>query len=87
MLTIQVLSSTQTIECTTVYCTVTTTGPRPRLHLDVPGQGEEGVLHVDGGLGRGLHELDAVLYRQLLPPLLGHLQGGLSGLAVRLNTC
>ena len=41
---------------------------KPLLHvdLDVPGKSEEGLLHVDAGLGRGLHELDPVLNCQLL---------------------
>ena len=31
------------------------------LVLDVPGEGEEGLLHVDASLGGGLQELDTVL--------------------------
>ena len=39
------------------------------LGLDVLRQREERLLHVDGRLGGRLHELDPVLYGQLLPPL------------------
>ena len=43
------------------------------MDLDVPRQSEESVLNVDGGFGRGLHELDPILNGKLLPPLFGHL--------------
>ena len=48
---------------------------QPLLHvdLDVTGQREERLLHVDARLGRGLHELDPVLYRQLFTSLFGNL--------------
>ena len=42
--------------------------------LDVACQSKEGVLDIDGGLRRGFHELDAVLYSKLLPSLFRHLQ-------------
>ena len=49
---------------------------KPLLHvdLDVPGKSEEGFLHVDAGLGRGLHELDPVLNCQLLSSFFRNLQ-------------
>ena len=34
--------------------------------FDVPGKCEEGVVHVNGCFGAGLHELDAVLDGQLV---------------------
>lgn len=39
---------------------------------DVLGDGEEGLVHVDLLLGRGLEELDPVLLRQLLALLRRH---------------
>ena len=49
---------------------------KPLLHvdLDVPGEREEGLLHVDASFRRGLHEFDPVLNCELLSSFLRNLQ-------------
>ena len=43
-------------------------------YLDVTRQCEESILDINGSFGRGLHELDPILDRQLLTSLFGNLE-------------
>ena len=46
---------------------------RAKEYLDVPRQSKESILNVDRRFGGRFHELDPVLYRQLLPSFFGYL--------------